>query len=314
MTICPCCGFKSNGDWNDACASCGSRPVGEPLPRPQHELPSYGRSLVLALTGTLMVLVLLVQTFSSFAQRLPTYQTSRQTFYAAGVAALDLGAWLTAAQMAAWRLKWVTIPMIVVVLWFCRKLFKSIKTSPSQFCGLRAARRGYLAAGAVPLVILVLIGVTVPERLRRHQWSVEAETLANGYRIDRALNEYVKEFETLPSHVNDLKRLPDADGSLAAALGTVDESGYKPSADLAAAPSKKPRPLRGAMILNASTDADDVPTEHISFTNYELLMPGADKVLGTEDDLIVRDGLIQKASEAPRRLGSTTGVKQTGKR
>ena len=138
---------------------------------------------------------------------------------------------------------------------------------------------------------------------------IEAGINAQGYRIDRAFDDYEKEFETLPSHLSDLRRLPDQDGSLAAALLNLDENGYKPSADLAAAPSKKPRPLRGAVILNASTDAaDDAPTERISFTNYELQLPGPDKLLGTEDDLIVRDGLITKASETPRRLGSTTGT------
>ena len=36
--------------------------VGEPLPRPEHELPAYGRSLLLAVTGVLAVLVFLSQT------------------------------------------------------------------------------------------------------------------------------------------------------------------------------------------------------------------------------------------------------------
>ncbi|MEK6281098.1 MAG: hypothetical protein AABN95_12160 [Acidobacteriota bacterium] len=288
--------------------------MGEPLPRPERELPSFGRSLILAVTGALLVLLFVAQTVSSFAQKLPTAKTSREAFYAAGVVAFDYLAWFSAAQTAAWRLKWLMIPVTLLVLFGSRKLYRSIVESPARFCGLRAARRGYIATAAVPLLVLILIGVTVPERLEHRREGIRAGFNAQGYRIDRALGDYQKEFGTLPSDLNDLTRLPDADGTLASALKTLDPNGYKPSADLAAAPSKKPRPLRGAVILNASSDAaDDAPTERISFTNYELLMPGPDKQLGTEDDLIVRDGLINKASEAPRRLGSTTGSKQTGK-
>ena len=71
MTICPCCGFKFEGTLSQGCASCGAFSVGEALPKPEHELPAYGRSLLLAVTGALMVLVFLVQTFIALFQRAP---------------------------------------------------------------------------------------------------------------------------------------------------------------------------------------------------------------------------------------------------
>jgi hypothetical protein len=114
-------------------------------------------------------------------------------------------------------------------------------------------------------------------------------------------------FGTLPDDVSDLlKKLPDPDHSLAAALNNLDVSGYRPSAELAAVP-KKPQKLNGAVIRNASTSgSEDAITDRLSFTNYELLLPGADNKLGTEDDLILRDGIVREAAGAPRRLGSTT--------
>lgn len=313
MTICPCCGFKSetiiSHTSGEGCLSCGARPVGEPLPRPEIELPSFGRSLVLAVSGALLVLIFVVQTVSSFTEKLPTQKTTTEAFYAAGAVAFDYLPWWSAAQTAAWRLKWLMIPVTLLVLFAGLKLYRTIAQAPDKFCGLRAARRGFVATAAIPLLVLILIGVTVPERLRQRQLGIEAGFNAQGYRIDRALTDYQKEFGTLPSSLSDLNRLPDTDGSLAAALHNLDTSGYKPSAELAAAPSKNPRPLRGAVILNASADtSDDVPTERISFTNYELPLPGADKLLGTEDDLIVRDGVITKVADAPRRLGSTGGT------
>jgi hypothetical protein len=162
----------------------------------------------------------------------------------------------------------------------------------------------------VPLLILILIGMTVPVRWEHRQWGIEAQQRPYIHRIDRALDEYRETYSTLPSEVKDLRRLPDPDGSLAAAMQNLDLSGYRPSADLAAVPDKKLPQLRGAVIRNASSTSDDSPGERLSFTNYELLLPGPDKITGTEDDLIVRDGVTYQASEAPRRF---TGSKVANK-
>ncbi|MDQ2920133.1 MAG: hypothetical protein M3R52_00745 [Acidobacteriota bacterium] len=281
--------------------------MGEPLPRPEHQLPSYGRSLLLVVMGALMVLTLLTQTFIALTQRSTRGAKSNLAFFS--MVPFDLWSWIAAAQTAAWRLKWVMIPITILVLYCGRKLYRSIQRSPVRFCGLRYARNGYLASAFVPLAILVLIGVTVPERLRGRAGGIEAETNAYVYRYDRALDEYRETFATLPSDPKkDLRRLPDPDGSLAEALKNLDLTGYKPTADLAAVPTKKPQQLRGAVIRNASiSTADDAPGERLSFTNYELPLPGPDKIMGTEDDLIVRDGVTYKASETPRRSVTTPG-------
>jgi hypothetical protein len=310
VRICPCCGFKSNSVLtrasSEGCQSCNARAVGEPLPRAEHELPSYGRSLLLAVTGTLMVLMFLTQTFIALTQRYSRGATSNLAFFS--MIPFDPRSWLAAAETAAWQLKWVMMPVTVPVIYMSRKLYRSIVQSPSRFCGLRYARKGYMTSAAVPLLILILIGVTLPERLRQRQLSIRAGFNAQGYRIDRALLEYREEFGTLPSDLKDLSRLPDSDGSIAAALKDIDAGGYKASADMAAVPKQKPQQLRGAVIRNASlnTTSDELLGERLSFTNYELQLPGADKLLGTEDDLLVRDGVITKASETPRPGSSTT--------
>jgi hypothetical protein len=204
------------------------------------------------------------------------------------------------------------IPLTVLVLFGTRKLYRSMLAEPSRFCGQRYARRGYVVSAAVPLLVLILIGVTVPERLRQRQLGIEAGFKAQGYRIDRALREYREAFGTLPSDVRDLGNLPDADGSLAAALKNVDSAGYTVNSEVASVPTKKPRPLRGAVILNASVApaADETLTGGFSFTNYELRLPGPDKLLNTDDDLIVRDGVTYRTSELPRRGASATSTRQ----
>jgi hypothetical protein len=284
--------------------------VGEPLPRPEHELPSYGRSLVLVVTGTLLVLMFLIQTIIALAQRSPRGGTSKLAL--ASIVPLDFWAWVAAAETASWRLKWVMIPITLLILFGSRKLYRSIAQSPARFCGLRYARNGYLASALVSLLILIFIGVTVPARLSHREWGIEARTNALGYATDRVLLEYREKFGTFPSDKRDLARLPDPDGSIAALLKEIDVSEYKVSAEVAAVPKQNPRSLRGAVIRNASlsTAADEPLSEGLSFTNYELRLPGPDKVIGTEDDLLIRDGVINDASENPRRgVNSTTSTK-----
>lgn len=253
-----------------------------------------------------MVLIFVTQTISALIQL--SSRSVPSTLSLSSIVPLDFWTWMAAAETAAWRLKWIMIPLSLLVLFGSRRLYRSIQQSPERFCAMRYARRGYLASALIPLLVLILIGVTVPARLRHRQWAIEAEENAHIYRHDRALEEYREAYATLPSDSRDLRRLPDPDGSLADALDNLDLSGYRPTADLAAVPNKKPQQLRGAMIRNASiSTADDGPGERLSFTNYELPLPGPDKIMGTEDDLIVRDGVIYKASELPRRSVTTAG-------
>lgn len=252
--------------------------------------------------GSLMVLTFLTQTFVSLTQRASRGATSTLAFFS--MIPFDVMAWLTAAETAAWRLKWVMIPVTILVLYGSQKLYRSIVKSPTRFCGRSYARNGYLASALVPLAILILIGVTVPRRLELRRLGIEAGINAQIYRIDRALLEYGKEFGTLPSDVKDLARLPDPDGSIASALQNLDSSGYEARSEVAA--KQKPRPLRGAVIRNASlTTTEDTVGEGLSFTNYSLRVPGLDKILGTEDDLILRDGVITPAAESARRAPTT---------
>lgn len=303
MTICPCCGFEFQGTLGEGCPDCGARAVGEPLPRPENELPFYGRSLLLTVAGTLMVLAFVSQIIIAMVQ------PAELTF--------GFSSWIAAAETAAWRLKWAAIPATLIVLWGGLKIYRSMLREPARYCGLRYARRGLMASASVSLLIATFIGITVPERLRQRQDAEEASIRAQGYMIDRVLLEYRAKFGTLPTDLRDLSRLRDPDGSIAAALKSfdLDFSAYKTSTDVAALPKQPPRPLRGAVIRNAAADelTDDALTEGLSFTNYELPLPGKDKILGTDDDWLLRDGVITKAPLLPRRPSNTTSATETTK-
>lgn len=299
MTICPCCGFRFEGDLRKGCEGCGARAVGEPLPKPQHELPAYGRSLLLVVTGTLMVLGFLAETVVALEQHVPF--------------SFGFWSWIAAGETAAWRLKWISIPVTFVVLWGGRRVYRSMMQAPSRFVGLKVARRGLVASACVSVLIATLIGVTVPARLRQRRISIQAGLNAQAYTRIRALLEYQALYKTLPTDFKDLARLPDPDGSIAAALANTDPSWYHTSSTtIAEVPKEKPRLLAGAAIrsVSANSTTDDSPGV-LSFDTYELRLPGEDKIINNEDDLIIKDGVILKASEvkevpvprAPLRAG-----------
>lgn len=163
MTLCPCCGFKFFGDLRDGCKQCGARAIGDPLPRPDYELPDYGRSLLLVVTGVAVVLWFFSQIIFAMAEN--------------GFS-LYLESWIAAAETAAWRVKWLAMPITVIVLWGGLKVYRSMLDTPSRFVGIRSAGLALLASALIILLIVTLIAITVPARLRRQQMMIEATELA----------------------------------------------------------------------------------------------------------------------------------------
>lgn len=304
MTICPCCGFRFEGDLQKGCESCGARSVGEPLPRPERELPAYGRSLLMVIIGTLTVVGFLTQTVIALAQRVPL--------------SFGFWSWVAAGETAAWRLKWLAIPVMFVILLAGRRIYRSMLKTPARFVGVAWARRGLLASSLVGLLIATLIGVTVPARLRQRQMSIEAESYAQGYTIARAQLEYsARHRGVVTSELYDLRELPDPDGSIAAALNNLDPQTYRThGADVAAVARPIQRTLTGAVLKNASlSSANEEPPVGGLSTNYEVRLPGADKILDTDDDLILRDGIIMTVADAkadakkePIKPAATTAI------
>ena len=298
MTICPCCGFKFHGTLANGCNQCGARSVGVALPKPSQQLPSYGRSLALVVAGSLTVLVFLVQTIIALFTRFET---------------LGFWSWVGAAETAAWRLKWIAIPVTFMTLWLGRKLYRSIKQQPELFCGLKYARRGLLASALVSLLVAVLIAVTVPARLEKRRTAIEATHHAHVLTIAAAMFEYRLIHKTLPDESRwreELAQLPDPDGSIAAALREIESAEYEPRAEVAANSTQKSRGLRDVVITRASLNSatDDSTPAGITFAQYNLRLPGEDKILGNEDDWIDRDGVVMKLADVSKGgLGKTAG-------
>jgi hypothetical protein len=174
-----------------------------------------------------------------------------------------------------------------VTLWFGGKLYRSIRRQPERFCGLTYARGGLVASATVALLIALLIGVTVPARLHQRELAKEAAHRADYYTILVAATEYRQRYQTYPADVALLRQR------------ISDPRGYDPHGEIAEVTPQKSRGLRGAVVRNASlsTPTDDAAPTGLAFTWFELRMPGEDKILGTDDDWIGRDGMFMRYSD-----------------
>jgi len=292
LNICPCCGVSSEGGFGEGCAACGARAVGPPLARPERVLPGYGHALAVSAAGLLMTCALAGSTVGALLQF--------------DELAFDPKTLLRAAETAAWRLKWTALPAGFLLAALCGWLYARMRRAPSRFVGHAHARAGLAATFAVALLLSTLIGVTVPERLRMRELARRSAENALLYETDLALARYRKRFGTYPAALTDLRRLEDPDGSVARLLSVVAPGEYKPETDLASlVPARgKSRSKRRVSAVRAS--ASDTPDAGIALTNYALALPGRDLVLGTADDLYIRDGVILDAAPTPAASAGAT--------
>jgi type II secretory pathway pseudopilin PulG len=224
-----------------------------------------------------------------------------------------LGFWtiVTAGEIAAWRVKWEVLFTSLIAMWVAARIVRSISQNPTRYIGLRPAQIGLAGVLAVMFLVAALIGITVPERLRQREDSIEAASKARGYTINRALLEYRELHGTLPTdpdkYIEALRTLSDPDGSIAEALSYVDPKGYALAAKLASAPAKSKPPARGVALRNVDAPATAEPSA-VSFTSYDLRLPSEHRWFASDEDYIMRDGLIYKASDPAVRSSSTRRI------
>ena len=294
MIICPSCGTTVKADLCVGCPACGGRAVGPPLAKAEHQLPSFGRASIVFVTG--------VGVLCTFLGLLIVALVENKSWP---------GFWnlVSAGEVAAWRVKWPAIPILIALLIVSAKITRSIKRHPVRYVGLKAARFGLLSAVTAAVLIATLIGITIPVRLERRQWGIEAAAYARGYTLNRALLAYRELHGTYPTDpdkfVEALRTVPDPDGSIADALRFVDPTGYEASAQLAAAPKQKPLIPRGAALRDGHATTSAEPAR-VSFNTYRLRLPSEHRLFGSDDDFIVQDGVIKKASEVTSTSSTTS--------
>jgi hypothetical protein len=289
LNICPCCGAQTAEDLQvDGCRACGALAVGPPLARPEYELPALGLPLAVAVSGALLAFV--------FAVSILFALLSQKTF------SLGFSDILAAAETAAWRLRWTLLPLSVVAAYAGRRALARIGRTPARYAAPRLAYAGFSLSVLVAFGSYALVGVTVPERLRLRRVAAEAARQAPAYDAVRALLEYQQQYGSYPTNPDDLRRLPDHDGSVARAIEMIKAGAYDPDATIASLPPAPTgaRGPRGNVNVGVRSVAlrpgvDDLRGPGLPFTNYTLRLSGPDEKLNTEDDVFVRDGQIVAA-------------------
>lgn len=299
LIICPCCGAQTAGDLlSEACDSCGALAVGPPLARPERELPAYALTFGVGAGGAALALLFVISTlFALFGRKAAT-----------------LGLWdvLFAAETAAWRLKWLALPLSLLAVYFGERVVRRASREPLRHAGAQFARAGLALSALVAFASFALVGVAVPEQLRlRHEAAVAADNV-DAYESVRVLLEYQQQYGSIPANSDDLAKLPDPEGTVARAAGMIKAGRYEPDAAIASLPSAAAGGAAGRRGMSVSMRpaglrrGEEMPAERLVFTNYTLRLPGRDKRLGTDDDLFVRDGMIGRppAEEAPAPRGA----------
>ncbi|MDT7540414.1 MAG: hypothetical protein QOE33_318 [Acidobacteriota bacterium] len=299
LTTCPCCGAKSCADLREEhCPSCNALAVGPPLARPERELPAYG--LTAAITGAGALVAIIFAAGTAFAL------LAQETF------SLSLWSVVAAAETSAWRLKFVLLPLaIMAACGGARALMHVSRNMPARFAGVRFAVGGFATSAMVAVVAVALIIITVPERLRQREAAREAAAHAESYDPIRVLLDYQQQYGTLPASADDLKKLPDPDGTVARAMRMIYEGQYEPESTIASLPaSAKARGRRGSgmtirsVALRAGVD-EAQQGESLAFTNYTLRLAGKDRKFGTDDDILIRDGMIIPATSVQQSTRNT---------
>jgi len=263
--------------------------VGPPLAEPERVLPSYGHALAVCAAGLVLLVAALGATVGSLLQF--------EEF------AFDAKTLLRAAETAAWRLKWTALPAGLVLMVLCEWLYARMRRAPARFVGHLHARAGLAVVATVTLALAVLIGVTVPERLRMRELGKRAAENVVLYETDLALARYRKRFGTYPAALTDLRRLEDPDGRIARLLSVVAPGEYKAETDLASLSTGR---IKGRGKRRAGTA--DTSDAGIALTNYGLTLPGRDRVLGTADDLYIRDGRIREDAPSAKFVSASVAT------
>lgn len=297
MTVCPCCGSSFEGTLEEGCASCGARAVGSPLPQPPQKLPAYEQAFLVAMMSVLLALAFLVSFVVASVER--------------GVFPLSLDDFVTTLERAAWRLRYTVLPLSALSSWAGWRVIKRMRRTPARFTGHSIAYACLALTCAIMVTNAVGIGISIPERLRTQRLAHEAATSAMLYASHRAILDYQACYGTYPATLDDLRKLPDADGSIRAALDQLTLSAYRPTAPpTAQLANPRNRASRNSTaklrFSNRRARADDGSGAGVSFNSYELVWPGEDKIFGTADDRVMRDGVFVESSQYPRPTATVT--------
>jgi hypothetical protein len=168
----------------------------------------------------------------------------------------------------------------------------------SRFSRTRILRLSLLCLSVALMLVSALLLKTVPHRIELYRISREAEERALLYSLHNAFLEYKIIFGSYPANLEELKKLPGRKDLGIKGTPDSEQIVYKVFSDLADLDLTAPRQIRRrSRVKNSSTTGSDLNATGLSLTNYELTWAGQDRIMGTADDCLLRDGAILDSSQ-----------------
>jgi len=178
---------------------------------------------------------------------------------------------------------WAALGVVFPIL-LSRRAFLLTKRDRLTYGGYRAAT----ATLELSLAATILLGsyavIRIPVYLERQQISQQAAERAKGLHVASLLEQYRSQNDG--SYPKDLEPIKQLDGGSLPPEFWSKMVSYKASGEVAAN-------RRGA---------GDAGLGSMAFNDFELRLAGPDGILGTDDDIIMRDGLFYSNSDPVRTL------------
>ncbi len=272
---CPCCGH-SREIKSYECNYCGARQVGPPLAPPEVMLPKLGPSFgalacaIIIIAGFLAVWILgndmkvgrvmMVWVFGDGIKITRELLEADPKLPYYRIFSFD-------AYRLAWTLSVGAIPLSILGMWLARRAARLIKQDPARFGGMKIAQFSLALSICLFVAFGAAVITTIPVAIARGRAKRIAATRALMYELHaQALQKYYREYGTYPQELDDLSRV-NAD--------TAPQSDYW-ERDFHYSPV-------GVIASRGSA---------ISLSNYKLVSAGPDRKFGTEDDILMIDGVI----------------------
>jgi len=280
--ICPCCG-ESREISSSECASCGAKQVGPPLAPPDVLMPKLGPSFS-ALACNIVVLIafllawifindqkvgraLLVWTFGDGYELTKSLLKADQNLPYYRIFTYD-------AYRLAFYFSLGAIPLSLAGIWLARRATRLIRSDSAGFGGSRIARTSYGLSISLLIVFSAVTVSWVPRYIAKLRAQRAAATRALMYKLHaQALQKYYKEYGQYPRELSDLSFVNAEE---------APQSDYWEH-------SFEYNPI--SVVASKGTGA--------SWTNYTLRSAGPDGKYGTEDDIIMVDGVIVDSHDEP---------------
>jgi len=159
------------------------------------------------------------------------------------------------------------IPVSLAGIWLARRAIRLIKSDSAGFGGIQMARVSYALSICLLIVFSVVTVTSIPGWIARNRARHVAATHALMYELHaQALQKYYKEYGAYPGELVDLSRIN--------AGGAPQSDYWEHNFDY--------KPV-GVIASKGSA---------ISLSNYKLVSAGPDGRFGTDDDIIMVDGVI----------------------